>query len=85
MEAHQAKLAFFKASTCQHLLEKLVGDYLLLSQDELQAWEDSPEEFGEAILFLCLCVCLCICLCVCLFVCLFVCYCSFVCLFVSHQ
>ena len=47
LEAHQAKLGFFKASTCQQLLERLVGDYLLLSDDELQMWEDSPEEFGE--------------------------------------
>lgn len=47
MEAHQAKLAFFKASMCQQLLEKLVVHYLLLTDEELQCWENSPEEFGE--------------------------------------
>lgn len=47
LEAHQSKLAFFKATTCQQLLERLVGEYLLLSDDELQTWEDAPEEFGE--------------------------------------
>lgn len=51
MEAHQAKLSFFKASTCQQLLERLVAHYLLLSDEELQEWQDNPEEFGE--LFVC--------------------------------
>ena len=33
MEAHQAKLRFFKASTCQQLLERLVGHFMLLSEE----------------------------------------------------
>lgn len=47
MEAHQARLEFFKASRCQHLLEELIGHYLLLSDEELQTWQDSPEDFGK--------------------------------------
>ena len=47
MEAHEAKLGFFKAAICQQLLEKLVGHYLLLTDEELQVWENSPEEFSE--------------------------------------
>ena len=33
MEAHQAKLRFFKASTCQELLERLVGHFMVLSEE----------------------------------------------------
>ena len=47
MEAHQAKLNFFKASMCQKLLEKLVTRHLLLTDEELLTWESSPEEFGN--------------------------------------
>ena len=47
MEAHQAKLTFFKAATCQRMLEHLVGHYLPLTSEELQSWEDNPEEFGQ--------------------------------------
>lgn len=43
MEAHEVKLAFFKASTCQQMLEHLIGHYLPLSAEELQCWDD---EFG---------------------------------------
>jgi hypothetical protein len=46
MEAHQAKLAFFKASVCQQMLERLVGHYLPLSAEELQCWDDNSEDFG---------------------------------------
>lgn len=46
MEAHQAKLAFFKASVCQQMLERLIGHYLPLSAEELQCWNDNSEEFG---------------------------------------
>ena len=46
MEAHQAKLAFFKASTCQQMLERLVGHYLPLSAEELQSWDENSEDFG---------------------------------------
>ena len=46
MEAHQAKLAFFKASICQQMLERLVGHYLPLSAEELQSWDDNSEDFG---------------------------------------
>ncbi len=35
MEAHQAKLAFFKADVCRVLLERLVGHYMLLSEEVL--------------------------------------------------
>jgi len=48
MEAHQAKLRFFKASTCQELLERLVGHFMVLSEEELSNWEDDPEDFGES-------------------------------------
>jgi len=48
MEAHQAKLRFFKASTCQELLERLVGHFMGLSEEELSNWEDDPEDFGES-------------------------------------
>ena len=40
MEAHQAKLRFFKASTCQQLLERLVGHFMLLS-------EEVPSQCGD--------------------------------------
>ena len=46
MEAHQAKLTFFKAAMCQQVLEKLVGSYLVLSPEEMEMFETSPEEFG---------------------------------------
>ena len=46
MEAHQAKITFFKASTCQQILERLVGHYLPLSAEELQCWDENPEDFG---------------------------------------
>ena len=46
MEAHQAKLSFFKAATCQQMLERLIGHYLPLTAEELQTWEESAEEFG---------------------------------------
>ena len=46
MEAHQAKLAFFKASTCQQMLEHLVGHYLPLSAEELKSWDENSEDFG---------------------------------------
>ena len=46
MEAHQAKLAFFKASVCEQMLERLIGHYLPLSDEELQCWNDNSEDFG---------------------------------------
>lgn len=47
LEAHKAKLTFFKAATCQQILERLVGHYLPLTAEELQTWENNPEEFGQ--------------------------------------
>ena len=47
MEAHQAKLNFFTAETCNHILEQLVGHYLLLTDEELTLWSEDPEEYGE--------------------------------------
>jgi hypothetical protein len=47
MDAQQAKLAFFKASTCQTILQRLVCHYMPLSQQELQNWEDDAEEFAQ--------------------------------------
>ncbi len=47
MEAHRAKLSFFKASVCEAMLERLVGHYLLLSEEELENWNTNTEEFCE--------------------------------------
>ncbi len=47
MEAHHAKLSFFKASVCETMLERLVGHYLLLSEEELENWNTNIEEFCE--------------------------------------
>lgn len=47
MEAHRAKLDFFKAPMCQKLLKKLVTHYLVLTDEELLSWENSQEEFGK--------------------------------------
>ena len=46
MEGHQAKLSFFKVSTCHQMLERLIGHYLPLSEEELQHWEENAEDFG---------------------------------------
>ena len=46
MDAHQAKLGFFKASMCHNILEMLVGHYLILTDKELALWNDNPEEFS---------------------------------------
>ena len=47
VEAHQAKLMFFTAETCSHILERLVGHYLLLTDEELALWTQEPESYGE--------------------------------------
>lgn len=47
MEAHQAKLTFFKASACQAMLERLVCHFMLLSDEELRDWEEDPEDFVQ--------------------------------------
>ena len=52
LEAHQAKLTFFKAATCQYLLERLVGHFMLLSE-EVRATRHEPKPDP---LFLSLCV-----------------------------
>jgi hypothetical protein len=47
IEAQQAKLNFFKASTCQAIMERLICHFMPLSGQELQRWEDDPEEFAQ--------------------------------------
>ena len=47
MEAHHAKLEFFKASISEHMLERLVGKYMLLSEEELENWNRDTEDFCE--------------------------------------
>ena len=47
MEAHHAKLEFFKASISEHMLERLVGKYMLLSEEELENWNTDTEDFCE--------------------------------------
>lgn len=53
MEAHQAKLRFFKASTCQELLERLVGHFMVLSEEVgITCGEDWGEGGGELLALL---------------------------------
>ncbi len=47
MEGHQAKLTFFKASVCEAMLERLIGHYMLLSEEELESWSSNTEEYCE--------------------------------------
>ena len=52
MEAHRAKLEFFKSSVSEHMLERLIGKYMLLTEEELDNWNTDTEDFCELIFFL---------------------------------
>ena len=47
LEAIQLKKAFFTADLLSDISRKLVTHYLLLREEELQAWHSDPEEFCE--------------------------------------
>lgn len=45
MEAYKIKMSFFTYSTLSEILKRLVCQYLLLTEDDLQLWDTDPEEY----------------------------------------
>ncbi|XP_046727082.1 importin-11 isoform X1 [Silurus meridionalis] len=46
LEAHRIKSDFFTHSTLSEMCKRLVCKYLLLTQEELNMWEEDPESFA---------------------------------------
>uniref|UniRef100_A0A8C2C3X4 Importin-11 n=1 Tax=Cyprinus carpio TaxID=7962 RepID=A0A8C2C3X4_CYPCA len=51
LEAHKIKTAFFTHQTLTEIGRRLVSKYFLLTEEELNMWEEDPESFGK-LLFL---------------------------------
>lgn len=47
LRAHQIKIAFFQPSTLTEMCRKLVSQYFILTQDDLDMWDSDPETFAN--------------------------------------
>lgn len=47
VRAHQIKTNFFQPNTLAEICKKLVSHYFILTQDELDMWDNDPENFAN--------------------------------------
>ncbi|GJQ74570.1 Ranbp11 [Trypoxylus dichotomus] len=47
VRAHQIKIGFFQPNTLAEICKKLVSHYFILTQDELDMWDNDPENFAN--------------------------------------
>lgn len=47
IRAHQIKINFFQSNTLAEICKKLVSHYFILTQDELDMWDNDPENFAN--------------------------------------
>lgn len=49
VEAHKIKTDFFTLPVLSEICQQLLSRYFLLSENDLEIWENNPEEFGKKI------------------------------------
>ena len=45
-QAYEIKMTFFTADTLREICHRLLLDYFVLSQEDLEMWNDDPEEYS---------------------------------------